>query len=283
MPSSEAFPAVVDCHQHVRLRDLVVAEAEGRLQSAVEADVADRRAMMAKYGIAAAVLLPSFDYDKSRGIEATEHALGILEAYRDAAPAAFPWLGCNVEPQHYDNGLALLDRLLGSGRFRTVTWHNRFHGVPVDAPIMRELVGVAARHGVPVLIHAAGNLDHEEGWRVARLVRSVPQARFLVLDGLMTLASTEVLTDVAAEVGNVWLDTANALPVRRVVQVVGEKVGWDRVVFGSCYYAHAYSYTLCAPLEEFLASVSDQQVRRKVLHDNLHSLFAAQAATPADA
>jgi uncharacterized protein len=271
-----------DCHQHVRLGNLVVAEAEGRLEDAIATDVAGRKAFMSGYGIEAAVLLPSFEYDKSRGIESTANALRLLEAYRDSDAQAFPWLGCNVEPQHYDNGLALLDDLLGSGRFATVTWHNRFHGIAADAPIMQQLVRVAARHGVPVLIHAAGNLDHEEGWRVARLVRSVPEARFIVLDGLMTLASTEVLTDAAGEVRNVWLDTANALPVRRVVEMVGERIGWDRVVFGSCYYAGAYSYALCSPLEEFLASVSDEQVRRMVLHDNLQSLFGVRAAAGVD-
>lgn len=273
----------VDCHQHVRLGPLLAAQAEGRLQAAIDADLGDRRAFMAHYGIAAAVLMPSFEYDKSGGISATEQALDVLAQYREAAPGEFPWLGANVEPQHYDNGAALLDRLLGSGRFDTVTWHNRFHGVPADAPIMRQLCGVAARHGVPVLMHAAGNLDHEEGWRVARLVRSVPEARFVVLDGLMTLASTEALTDLAESAGNVWLDTANALPVRRVVQTVGEKVGWDRVVFGSCYYAGPYSYQLCSPLEEFLASVSDEGIRRMVLHDNLRSVFTARAAAVADA
>jgi predicted TIM-barrel fold metal-dependent hydrolase len=113
---------------------------------------------------------------------------------------------------------------------------------------------------------------------VDRLMRSVPEARFVVLDGLMTLASTEVLTDAAAEQGNVWLDTANALPVRRVVQTVGEKVGWDRVVFGSCFYAGTYSYQLCSPLEEFLASVGDEQIRRAVLHDNLRAVFGATPA-----
>lgn len=269
---------MLDCHQHVRLGPLLAAQAEGRLQSAIDADLRDRRAFMEHYGIEAAVVMPSFEYDKSGGIAATEAALDVLKAYRDAAPEAFPWLGCNVEPQHYDNGLALLDRLLGGGRFTTVTWHNRFHGIAADAPIMRELVRVAARHGVPVLIHAAGNLDHEEGWRVARLMRSVPEARFVVLDGLMTLASTEVLTDAAAESRNVWLDTANALPVRRVVQTVGERVGWDRVVFGSCFYAGAYSYQLCSPLEEFLASVSDEGIRRAVLHDNLRAVFGATPA-----
>ena len=275
--ATPAITGVVDCHQHVRISDLFTAEREGRLQHGIEADVADRRAMMARYGIVASVLMPSFDYDKSGGVESTARALSMLEAYRDTAPDAFPWLGCTVEPMHYDNGLALLDERLGGGRYAAVTWHNRFHGVPADAPIMTALVDVAARHHVPVLIHAAGNLDHEEAWRVARLVRRSPQARFVVLDGLMTLASTEVLTDLAAGARNVWLDTANALPVRRVVNAVGDRVGWDRVVFGSCYYASAYSYTLCAPLEEFLASTSDRGVRSAVLHENLRGILGAPA------
>jgi predicted TIM-barrel fold metal-dependent hydrolase len=167
--------------------------------------------------------------------------------------------------------------MLATGAYSAVTWHNRFHGVPADAPIMFELVAVAARHEVPIFIHAAGNLDHEEGWRVARLVRRSPGARFVILDGLMTLASTEVLTDLLAETPDVWLDTANALPVRRVVEQVGEKVGWDRIVFGSCYYAKAYSFAICSPLEEFLVSGVGADAKALVLRTNIQAVVGGEA------
>src|ERR1700722_6730431 len=165
---------IIDCHQHVLLKELFKAQDKGELDEKISDDLADRQSMMRKNGIESAVLLPSFDYNKSKGIESTKRAMDLLLQYQACDPASFPWLGCTVEPQHYDAGCNLLSELLTSGRFSMVTWHNRFHGLSADSPVMSELVQVAAEHSTPVFLHAAGNLDHEEAWRVARLVKRCP-------------------------------------------------------------------------------------------------------------
>ena len=265
----------IDCHQHVNISEFLSAEEEGELAKKIQEDLNDRRSMMASNGIGSAVLMPSSVYVKSKGIDSTRRAQEILLEYQASDPELFPWLGCSVEPQHYSAGGELLSEFLASGCYSLVTWHNRSHGVSADAPIMAELVGIATEYGKPVFLHAAGNLDHEEAWRVARLVKKCPKARFVILDGLMTLASGQVLTDLAQETDNVWLDIANALPVRRVIEEAGKSIGWERIVFGSCFYSSPYSFARCGPLEEFLASPVDDEVRDRVLRQNILTIFDA--------
>jgi hypothetical protein len=55
--------------------------------------------------------------------------------------------------------------------------------------------------------------------------------------------------------------------------MVGRSVGWDRVLFGSCFYNRSHSNELCGPLEEFLVSDVDDADRKKVLRENVLSVL----------
>lgn len=263
------LPATIDdCHQHLSIA------------APSDADLAERRAMMAEHHIRSAVLMPSFDYDTSRGTAGTMAALDTLTAYRARAPELFPWMGCSVEPSHGGAAVRLLDELLDTGRWDLVTWHNRYHGIPADAPVMHRLVEVAEAHTTPIFLHAAGNLDHEEAWRVARLVRAHAQATFVILDGLLHHAAAEQLAALAAETGNVYLDTANALPVARIVERVAAVAGWQRLLFGSGWYNAAHSWDACTPLLALSAMPLDAAVRESLFGGALRRLLTREPAQP---
>jgi predicted TIM-barrel fold metal-dependent hydrolase len=260
---------LIDCHQHIRITEVAAPDGRAMDQDLVDRDLANRRSMMERNHIESSVLMPSFDYNKSEGLRSTELVLDWLRQYQQSALELFPWIICTVEPYFYDQGRKQLEELLSSGVFSGVTWHNRFHGMPSDAPPMFKLVEVAVSHDVPIFFHAGANLDHEEAYKVAKLVRAFPTGKFLVLDSLSMPSSMAVMTDLLLETENVWVDIANALPVYRMIERVGTTAGWDRVVFGSCFYSVAHSNIRCSPLEELLMYDMDPADQRRVLRDNL--------------
>src|SRR5690349_12930257 len=123
--------ALIDCHHHIRINDVFGTTLGSSVyETRMKRDLTERLAMMDRNGIERAVLMPSFDYDKSDGLKSTEVALDLVRQYRQGAADRFPWVLCSVEPQFYERGVKQLDRLLSSQVFSGVTWHNRYHGVP---------------------------------------------------------------------------------------------------------------------------------------------------------
>jgi predicted TIM-barrel fold metal-dependent hydrolase len=223
-----------DAHQHVDFAGYSVGAPDARQW--LRSDFEERATMMKQAGIACSVLMPSYDYDKRSGMQSTEKVIEGLIEYQSWDPTLFPWVGCTVEPQHYGGGVELLEKTLAGGRFCIASWHNRYQGLSVDAPVMFEFAEVAARYGCVVFLHGTGNLDHEEAWRIAHLVRAFPQVRFVVLDAMMTYTSMHILSDLLSEVDNAWLDTAGATSFVHLVRHFGNTIGWHRVLFGSDYY-----------------------------------------------
>jgi predicted TIM-barrel fold metal-dependent hydrolase len=223
-----------DAHQHVDFGGYSVGAPDAR--EWLRSDFDERAAMMKAAGIACSVLMPSYDYDKRAGLQSTAKVIEGLVEYQSWGPELFPWLGCTVEPQHYSGGVELLEKTLAGGRFRIASWHNRYQGLSVDAPVMFEFAEVAARYDCVLFVHGTGNLDHEEAWRIAHLARAFPQVRFVVLDAMMTYASMHILADLLSEVDNTWLDTAGATSFVHLVRHIGNTIGWSRVLFGSDYY-----------------------------------------------
>src|SRR5215471_1939966 len=105
--------ALVDCHHHVRINDVFgTSLGRGGYEDRMKRDLSERLAMMDRNGIERAVLMPSFDYDKSDGLKSTELALDLIRRYQQGAADRFPWVFCSVEPQFYERGVKQLDQLL---------------------------------------------------------------------------------------------------------------------------------------------------------------------------
>ncbi|HEY2302092.1 MAG TPA: amidohydrolase family protein [Acidimicrobiales bacterium] len=223
-----------DAHQHVDFGGYSAGAPDATMW--LRSDFEERAAMMKEAEIACSVLMPSYDYDKRSGLQSTAKVIEGLLEYQSWGPDLFPWLGCTVEPQHYSGAVELLENTLAGGRFQIASWHNRYQGLSVDAPVMFEFAEVAARYDCVLFVHGTGNLDHEEAWRIAHLVRAFPHVRFVVLDAMMTYASMHILADLLGDVDNTWLDTAGATSFVHLVRHIGNTIGWHRILFGSDYY-----------------------------------------------
>lgn len=278
MAGSALDAVAYDAHQHVDFGPYSAQRADAT--DNLRTDWKVRTAMMAEAHIACSVLMPSYDYDKRMGLDSTARVLEGLLEYQSWDPRLFPWLGCTVEPQHYEGAADQLERILASGRFHVVSWHNRYQGLSVDAPIMFRFIEIASRHACAVFLHGTGNLDHEEAWRISRVVKSFPQTRFVVLDALMTYASIQVMVDLMKEVDNVWLDTAGATSFIHLVRQVAASVGPQRIVFGSDYYGEGRGGTASLMRRQLeLCEFTEDELER-VMRTNIVSVLGEPDPAP---
>ena len=82
------------------------------------------------------------------------------------------------------------------------------------------------------------------------------------------------LNEVAA-LANVWVDTAGAQPLTGTLEYALERLGPGRVVFGSDYPVREFGVKLAS----VRAAVSDESVRRALLHDNALALWGKRGST----
>jgi len=249
-----------------------IGAGEGNGYDLLRADFDTRTAMMSRENIAATVLMPSYDYDKRFGIKSTQHVIDALSEYQSWDPERIRWLGLTVEPQHYEDSVRQLRDSLTTGRFKIVSWHNRYQGLSVDNPIMFEFIELAGEHGCVVYLHGA-NSDHEELWRIAPLVRAFPDVNFVVVDALMLGSHIPMMSDLIGDVPNVWVDTAGARTFVHAVRALGETVGWDRVLFGSDVYDNGRGGSPEMMRHELDACGLDTGTMRKVCGENLVKLM----------
>jgi predicted TIM-barrel fold metal-dependent hydrolase len=262
-----------DAHQHVDFGGYSAGAPDATMW--LRSDFEERAAMMKEAEIACSVLMPSYDYDKRSGLESTAKVIEGLLEYQSWGPDLFPWLGCTVEPQHYSGGVELLENTLAGGRFQIASWHNRYQGLSVDAPVMFEFAEVAARYDCVLFVHGTGNLDHEEAWRIAHLVRAFPHVRFVVLDAMMTYASMHILADLLGAVDNTWLDTAGATSFVHLVRHIGNTIGWHRILFGSDYYGKTRGGNPALMRHQLQLCDLSEDTLLDVFQRNLHGLLGA--------
>jgi predicted TIM-barrel fold metal-dependent hydrolase len=272
-PPSALQVTAYDAHQHVDFGRYTAGATDA--MEWLRSDFEERASMMKRSGIACSVLMPSYDYDKRGGLASTAKVIEGLIEYQSWGPDLFPWLGCTVEPQHYGGAVDLLEKTLAGGRFPIASWHNRYQGLSVDAPVMFEFAEVAASYDCVLFLHGTGNLDHEEAWRIAHLVRAFPQLRFVVLDAMMTDASMHILADLLSEVDNTWLDTAGATSFVHLVRHIGNAIGWHRVLFGSDYYGKTRGGTVALMRHQLDLCELSEDTLLDVFQRNLTGLLGA--------
>ncbi|MCS6800448.1 MAG: amidohydrolase family protein [Chloroflexota bacterium] len=153
-------------------------------------------------------------------------------------------------------------------------------GVRPDDAAMDAVVAVAARLGLPVLIHASEPVGHRypgKGTctpeRVLPLIERHPRARFILAHAGGGLPFYHLMPEVAEATRNVWYDTAAAPLLYRPVlyRRLVDLVGLDRVLFAS----DAPLIGLRRPLAHFAAAPLTEEERAAIGGGNLATLLGA--------
>lgn len=133
-----------------------------------------------------------------------------------------------VHPSH-GGSADTAERYLKEGQFAGLKVHPAIEDLPADSPLLDPYLEVAARYGVPVVIHTASD---DPSWpeRVGTLADRHPDVDLVLYhSGLGTDHQTAI--DVVAQHPNTWLETS-WVPTADILAAISS-LGADRVLFGS--------------------------------------------------
>ena len=260
---------VCDIHHHLG------ALTGGSLQAGegwMDKDYDARVSMMADNHIDFVGILAATGYLQPDGIQATKRSNDTVAAYRGRDPQRFRVAAGIVEPLHGDASLPELERIKHELKLEGVVWHHRFQGVSVDHQFMRPILKKVAELGLVAFVHANGESNQEAAWRLEKVARDYPEAKFIAMDALCTNAHGQMALEIAKRNSNITWDCSHARGGQFLLRFV-EEAGSDKLVLGSTYYSSPPSYRRNHALELILESGMRREDMANVLALNIKRLF----------
>jgi predicted TIM-barrel fold metal-dependent hydrolase len=264
----------LDLHQHFgSLIGVPTAGIKSTLSP--EEDCACRLAFMDRVGIGLAALMPVHSYSAPNGVRDVCAINDALYAYGRLAPSRFVALFGTVDPRHGRASVNEAERLTGLG-FRGLSWHHRFQGLPMDHPVMFDIVERMSASAMMALVHCYANGDFEAVWRLRRLAERFPDVTFVALDAMTSPENAEQLFAVAETCSNVVIDLTSTLLGAQGVLWAIERVGSRRLVFGSNCYSMS-SVARVAALDAIDGAQLSPDDRQAILRDNAMALLGLKS------
>lgn len=226
---------IVDVHQHYGAL-IGVPGSSGDATAGLESDRDSRLACMDRFGVAKAALMPGHSYCAPRGIADIRAINDGLHAYGRLEPERFAALFGTVDPRHGKASIGEVERVAEMG-FAGLSWHHRMQGLPMDHPVMFEIVARMDALGLTALVHCYANGDFESPWRLRRLAERFGGTSFVALDAMTSPENLEQLIAVAECNANVFIDLTSTLLGGRGVLMAVERIGAGRLVYGSNSYS----------------------------------------------
>lgn len=169
-----------------------------------------------------------------------------------------------VWPNPHERGaLALVKRAVEKWGFRGIKLHPLVHAfLPTDEEVI-PIVEYAEKQRIPVAIHS-GHPPFSLPWSIGELAEMFPKAKIVMLHmGHAHGVYIEAAINTARRHDNIVLETSGVSMHSKIREAV-ERVGEERVVFGSDFPFHPYSVEL-AKVE---AAGLSQAQKELVLHEN---------------
>jgi predicted TIM-barrel fold metal-dependent hydrolase len=201
---------------------------------------------MDELGIDVAVLSAVNSYLRPRGIADSRSMNDSLNAYCQLAPDRFVYASGIVEPCYGEVAVAETRRMREELGFIGVTFHPRLQGCSIDDVWIRAVVKEAAALGMISFIHSISGSSHEAPLLLRRVAEECPAAKIVCLDAFSSHYHSIECMAMAEGCGNVWFDVARMWNVD-VLRMVVDRVGADRVVFGTNMYPGARSVGYITP------------------------------------
>jgi uncharacterized protein len=283
---------IIDIHQHIGSLELISytgmlsAQTEHadtqrfeQKKSEDEEDMKKRTAIMDKFGITHAAMMPSLQYERPQGQQNTIEINNLVSQYKQKYKDRFPVALGTVEPLHgVENGLEEIERSVTQLGIDGFVWHHRLQGTFIADSRMWPFLRKINEFKLPVFIHVFGNSGLEAPWGVEVLASDFPEVKFVCLDVFSNHTYFRQMLNICRRLENVLVDTAALSSVGRPLDEFVRQLGSERVVFGTDLYLHApdYSpqYNVPYALYEVResSSMSDRD-KENILWNNASKLF----------
>ncbi len=174
-----------------------------------------------------------------------------------------------VWPNPHDPGaMRLVRKAIREWGFRGIKLHPLIHAfLPMDEEV-QPIVKFAEEEGIPLAIHS-GHPPFSLPWSIGELAEAHPRARIVMLHmGHAHGVYIQAAINTARKFDNIILETSGVSMHSKIKEAV-QKVGEERVVFGSDFPFHDYSVEL---QKVRVSGLSQGQVQR-VLSENARALL----------
>jgi predicted TIM-barrel fold metal-dependent hydrolase len=267
---------ILDSHQHVGGVFGIpgMGGAVGEAQFA--GDLKVRLEVMDRCGVRQALLMPGHSYMKPGGLADTQAINDGLAAYRRLAPDRIALAIGVVEPRHGLDSLAEIDRMHSDLGFQGVSWHHRQQGLPMDHPVMFACLERLGVHDMVPMIHCFAGADFEEIWRLRRLAEAFPDLPILCLDSMTDAVQFEAVLAAGERTPNILIDTTSSVLGPGGVARCVERLGPERLLFGTNLYSRQQTAHMSGLDDVFAANISDD-AKALILGGNARRLFGLDA------
>lgn len=267
---------VIDAHTHVgearSVASLSAGDEERLLVDPADptVDYAKRTAVMDDDGVDEAVVLPSFTYDTSQGIESTRRyndSMHRIAREHDRFACGI----ATVEPSHGEAALGELDRVADLG-FPGVAWHHNPQGIALDTPASLRCIRRAEDLGLTPIVHCFTDWNYEELDRLDRIASRTGEP-LLVLDATSTMDNVKRVIRLGHRHEHLHFDTALMFSIGRVVERLVDELGPERLVYGSDLYTDPLMYRRSPDLFQVRTAEIDEGSRDLILEGNIRRLL----------
>jgi predicted TIM-barrel fold metal-dependent hydrolase len=226
---------ILDAHHHVgqsaQFSESHRPRADHREQYSLARDLEIRLNAMDLLGVRQAVLLPTHAYLRPRGLQDTEAINNAVAEYRLQSPSRFPAIFGIAEPAYGPDGMSEIARLKGSG-FSGISFHVRFQGPTLTAPLMFDYVGEVCAQQLTPIIHVAAEVCDEALWRLEELAGTFPDTTFMAVDVFGSREAARQSFMVAKRTDNILFDTSLAGDLDLLL-AFSRELGAHRLAYGT--------------------------------------------------
>lgn len=160
-------------------------------------------------------------------------------------------------------------------KFLGVKLHPLLDAFHPNDPSVHPLARILVQRRMPVLIHC-GHPIFSLPWSIEELIVEFPELRVVLGHmGHGNIVYINAAIDIAARHPNVWLETSG-MPMHSKIRVAVERVGEDKVMYGSDAPFHDPG----VEIRKVEASGLDPERRRRVLGLNARRLFFGSDGAP---
>jgi predicted TIM-barrel fold metal-dependent hydrolase len=257
-----------------------MAAVEGHGQPPDPDEVAGQRiAAMDVAEIDWAVIQPTQMYLRPEGARDTMRINDELAAVWRVAPERFRIAVGTADPLAGAAGVDEAERCLGKLGLHGLSWHHRFQGCFIDAPLMSPLLERLADTGGVAVIHTNSTSQLEAAWRLVKLARQFPGLTFLALDAFFSFEGVEHALELVEERPNVLWDLggpfAEWLPTWQLIERWILQHGADRLTFSAdITYGHVGKARPSRLLENIVESPLSEAAQAAILGGNVRRAFA---------